>query len=66
VIANPDLKLRSQTATPNLTEEQKERTWAMLEILISLFERVYILANEEDMSDKELVRWRSSEDFIRE
>jgi hypothetical protein len=38
----------------------------MLEILISLFEWVYILANEEDMFDKELVRWRSLEDFIRE
>jgi hypothetical protein len=36
----------------------------MLGILISLFERVYILANEEDMSDKELMRWRSSEDLI--
>jgi hypothetical protein len=66
VIANPDLKLRSQASTPDLNEEQVERMQAMFEILISLFERAYLLAYEEDMSQKQLRRWRSWEDYMRE
>ena len=34
VLANPDLKLRSQAATPNLTEEQHERMQVIFEMLI--------------------------------
>lgn len=66
VIANPDLKLRSQTGSPNLTEEQKERALTIFDILVSLFERAYLLEYEEDMSAKQLRRWRSWEDFMRE
>lgn len=66
VIANPDLKLRSQETTPDLTDEQRERMQAMFEILISLFERAYLLAFEDDMSKKQLRRWRSWEDYMRE
>ena len=66
VIANPDLKLRSQLSTPNLNEEQIERMQVMFEILISLFERAYLLVYEEKMSQKQLRRWRSWEDYMRE
>lgn len=66
VIANPDLKLRSQASTPNLDDEQRERKQVMFEILISLFERAYLLAFEDDMSHKQLRRWRSWEDYMRE
>lgn len=66
VIANPDLKLRSQLSTPNLNEEQTERMQVMFEILISLFERAYLLVYEEKMSQKQLRRWRSWEDYMRE
>lgn len=66
VLANPDLKLRSQAPTPDLTPEQQERMQAMFEILISLFERAYLLAYEDDMSSKQLRRWRSWEDYMRE
>lgn len=66
VIANPDLKLRSQETTPDLTDEQRERMQAMFEILISLFERAYLLAYEDNMSSKQLRRWRSWEDYMRE
>ncbi len=66
VIANPDLKLRSQLSPLDLTDEQRERMQAMYEILISLFERAYLLAYEEHMSGKQLRRWRSWEDFMRE
>lgn len=66
VIANPDLKLRSQLSTPDLNEEQTERMQVMFEILISLFERAYLLVYEEKMSQKKLRRWRSWEDYMRE
>jgi hypothetical protein len=66
VIANPDLKLRSQVSSPDLNDEQLERTQVMYEILISLFERAYLLAFEDNMSRKQLRRWRSWEDFMRE
>ncbi len=66
VIANPDLKLRSQTSAPDLSEEQRERQHVMLEILISLFERAYLLVYEEDMTGKQLRRWMSWEDYMRE
>lgn len=66
VIANPDLKLRSQRTTPNLDDEQRERVQVMFEILISLFERAYLLVFEERMSQKQLRRWRSWEDYMRE
>ena len=66
VIANPDLKLRSQLSTPNLNAEQTERMQVMFEILISLFERAYLLVYEDKMSQKQLRRWRSWEDYMRE
>ncbi len=66
VIANPDLRLLSQAPTPNLSEEQQERMLALFEILISVFERAFLLEYEEHMSANELRRWRSWEDFMRE
>jgi hypothetical protein len=39
---------------------------AMLGILISLFERAYLVAYEHEMSERKLRRWRSWEDFMRE
>jgi hypothetical protein len=66
VLDNPDLKLRSRTAAANLNDEQKERALAIFEILISLFERAYLLVYEEDMKEKQLRRWKTWEDFMRE
>lgn len=66
VIANPDLKLRSQTATPDLTDEQRERMLIIFDMLISLFERAYLLAYEDDMTEKQFRRWHSWEDFMRD
>ena len=66
VIANPDLRLLSKTATPDLTEEQQERVLALLEMLVSVFERAYLLEYEERMSASQLRRWRSWEDYMRE
>jgi len=66
VLENPDLKLRSQAATPNLTEEQQERMLVIFEMLISLFERAYLTAFDEKMTAKQQRRWHSWDDFMRE
>lgn len=66
VLAHPDLKLRSQISTPDLTEEQRERMWVIFDMLISLFERAYLLVYEPDMSEKQRRRWHSWEDYMRE
>lgn len=66
VMANPDLKLRSQCETVDLTEEQHERVQVLFEILISLFERAYLLSYDEKMTNKQRRRWLSWEDFMRE
>ena len=66
VLANPDLRLRSQSATPNLSDEQRERMWVIFDMLISLFERAYLLAYQEDMDAKQRRRWHSWEDYMRE
>lgn len=65
-LANPDLKLQSREATTGLNEEQAERMLTMFGILVSLFERAYLVAYEERMSERKLRRWRSWEDFMRE
>lgn len=61
-----DLYLQSQTATKDLTAEQKDRLLAMFAILISLFERAYLVAYEPEMSERKRRRWASWEDFMRE
>jgi hypothetical protein len=66
VLANPDLQLRTRSHPPDLSEEQKDRMMVLFEILIALFERAYLLAYEEDMSDKQRRRWLSWEDYMRE
>lgn len=66
VLDNPDLKLRSQAATPNLTEEQQERMQVIFEMLISLFERAYLTAFDDHMTAKQQRRWHSWDDFMRE
>ncbi len=66
VLEQSDLKLRTQSATPDLTEEQRERMQVMFEILISLFERAYLTAYAEKMSHSQQRRWHSWDDFMRE
>jgi len=66
VIANPDLSLYSQVGRHEWTGEQRERALAIFEILIALFERAYLLVYEDNMAAKQLRRWRSWEDFMRE
>lgn len=65
-LENPDLRLFSAEKTPDLTDEQRERMFITFTMLISLFERAYLLLYEEHMSAKKLRRWRSWEDYMRE
>lgn len=65
VLENSDLKLFS--ASPrHLNEEQLERMMLILGMLISLFERAYLLLHEQDLASDKLRRWRSWEDYMRE
>lgn len=66
VMTNPDLQLRSRCISLPLTDEQEERKLVLFEILISLFERAYLLAYDPDMRGKRLRRWLSWEDYMRE
>jgi hypothetical protein len=67
VLANPDLKLlRKEVALDGLTEEQGERKLAIFSILVSLFERAYLLVYEERMDRQTARRWQSWEDYMRE
>lgn len=66
VLEHSDLKLRTQTATPDLSDEQRERMQVLFEILISLFERAYLTAYHEEMSPNQRRRWLSWDDFMRE
>jgi hypothetical protein len=63
---NPDLQLFSAQRTPQLTAEQRERMIIIFSMLVSLFERAYLLLYEEDMDQKQYRRWRSWEDYMRE
>lgn len=61
-----DLRLQSDKATVDLTDEQRDRLVAMFAILIALFERAYLVAYEPDMPERRKRRWASWEDFMRE
>lgn len=67
VLDNADLHLlRREGARAELTEEQKERRLAIFGILISLFERAYLLVYEPDMGKQTRRMWQSWEDYMRE
>jgi hypothetical protein len=67
VLDNSDLHLlRREGARADFTEEQKERRLAIFGILISLFERAYLLVYEPEMDKQTRRMWQSWEDYIRE
>jgi hypothetical protein len=67
VLDNADLKLlRKGGPGGDLSEEQKERRQAIFGILISLFERAYLLVYEEHMDKHARRMWQSWDDYIRE
>ena len=66
VLKNADLGLRSTDSAPMLTAEQHERRLILFSILVSLFERAYVLVFEDDMDRKQQRMWLSWEDFMRD
>jgi len=67
VLQNSDLNLLRKTSTIHvLDDEQKERRFALFGILISIFERAYILVYEERMNRQQRRLWLSWEDYMRE
>ena len=67
VLENADLLLlRRSVSMPSLTDEQSERREIIFRILVSLFEKAYIILYDEDMHRDATRRWLSWEDDMRE
>jgi hypothetical protein len=66
VLAHPDLHLRTNEPLPAPTAEQNERILVIYDMLISLFERAYIVAWAPDMNEVAARRWNSWDDYMRE
>jgi len=65
-LENPDLQLFSSAPAIDLTPEQRERKIIVFNMLVSLFERAYLVLYEDAMAPKQARRWRSWEDYMRE
>lgn len=66
VLAHPDLQLRTNEPLANPTPEQRERMLVIFDMLISLFERAYLVAYKKKMGEEEARRWNSWDDYMRE
>lgn len=66
VLAHADLQLRSNAALPDPTPEQRERMLVIFDMLISLFERAFLVAHKPEMTPEEQRRWNSWDDYMRE
>lgn len=66
VLANADLQLRTHTALPQPSPEQRERMLVIFDMLVSLFERAFLVAYKPQMSPTEQRRWNSWDDYMRE
>jgi hypothetical protein len=67
-LSNPDLGIFAADGMPSpaLNDEQKERRFIIFTMLISLFERAYLLLYEDEMAAKQARRWHSWEDYMLE
>jgi len=63
---HPDLHLFTAEQTPALSEEQREQMLIVFNMLMSLFERAYLLLYSPKMSAQQRRRWLSWEDYMRE
>lgn len=66
VLANADLQLRSKAGLDAPTAEQRERMLVIYDMLISMFERAYLVAYKDEMTAQERRRWNSWDDYMRE
>ena len=65
-LEHPDLHLFSKSKTPVLSPEQTERMMVIFTMLVSLFERAYILIYDEGASGVQQRHWNSWSDYMRE
>ena len=66
VLESADLRLMTQAEpTAAFTPEQVERRDVLFEILISIFERAYILVYEDTMDRQTSRLWQTWEDYMR-
>lgn len=66
VLSNADLQLRTRAALPNPTPEQHERMAIIFDMLVSLFERAYLVAYKATMDARERRRWQTWHDWMSE
>lgn len=66
VLDNADLLLHRRAKPYNLSEEQAERRDILFHILVSLFEKAYIILYEDNLSGDARRRWQSWEDDMHE
>ncbi|HAI59450.1 MAG TPA: hypothetical protein DCM32_06185 [Xanthomonadaceae bacterium] len=66
VLENADLGLMSRAPAAPLDAEQQERRLVLFGVLVSLFERAYVLAYEDGMNARQKRRWAAWEDWMRE
>lgn len=67
VLGNADLGLlRSRPGALELDVEQQERRHALFGILISIFERAYVMVFEPDLRGQRRRLWQTWDDYIQE
>ncbi len=66
VLDHPDLHLMTQTdPPPTLDADQLERRNVLFEILVSIFERAFILVYEDRLTGQAARLWSTWEDYMR-
>ncbi len=65
-LEHSELRLFSTAQTPSLSDEQRERMLIIFSMLVSLFERAYLLIYEDSMSAHQLRLWQSWADYMEE
>ena len=66
LLQNADLRLMSEEVPEEtLSPEEKERKHIIFDILVSLFERAFILVHEEKMNLQTQRLWSSWDDYVR-
>ena len=65
-LEHSELRLFSAEQTPALSEQQRERMLIIFSMLMSLFERAYLLLYADHMDARQQRLWQSWEDYMRE
>ena len=66
VLTHSDLHLRANEPLLNPSPEQNERMLVIFDMLISLFERAYLVAYSDRMTAQQKRHWNSWDDYMRE